>query len=292
MEWLKVAQYAKRYGQSPRHVRRLIGEGKLEAFKPTGSGTWRIALQEKDRPTLGDDRAHQDVIADLLESASLEVRAILIGFPKVWRFSYRPDDPSNGLGWISDSYGHHVEMNFNVESLPGWPSAIEHLAEGLPNAHTAWREIKRSIGEYWQRVAERESHYTDEAAALLEPESAAVSLDTSRFYRSILAEVDEPCLRPTANDYEVVKRRPDRVLVTMEGAGILSAADEVDALRWRDRHLEWRRNFVYVYKPRLIDLREGVIAATRNFVEAVEDVLIRGRVPGRCERCPDEPKND
>lgn len=292
MEWLTVAQYSKRYGQSPRHVRRLIGEGKLEAFKPTGSGTWRIALQEKDRPTLGDDRAHQDIIADLLESASLEVSPILGGFPRVWRFSYRPDDPSNGLGWVSDGYGQHVEMNFNVESLPGWPSAIEHLAQGLPNAHAAWREIKRSIGEYWQRVAERESHYTHEATALLEPESAAVSLDASRFYRSILAEVDEPSLRPTANDYEVIRRRPDQVLVTMNGAGILSAADEVDGLTWRDRHLEWRRNFVYVHKPDLIDLREGVIAATLNFVEAIEDVLIRGRVPGRCERCPEEPKKD
>ncbi len=270
MEWLTVAQYAERYSQSPRHVRRLISQGKLDAFKPTGSGTWRIALQEKGRPTLGDDRVHQDFIADLLESASLEVRPILGGFPRVWRFSYRPADPSNGLGCVSDGYGYHVEMIFNVESLPGWPSAIEHLAEGLPNAHTAWREIKRSIGEYWQRVAEREDHYTDEAAALLEPESAAVSLDTSRFYRSILAEVDEPCLRPTPDDYKVVRRRPDRVLVTMEGAGILSAAREVDALTWRDRHLEWRR----------------------NFVKTIEDVLITGRVPGRCERCPDEPKKD
>ncbi len=288
MEWLKVTQYAERYSQSPGHVRRLIRQGKLKAFKPAGSGTWRIALQENDRPTLGDDRAHQDVVADLLESALFEVRLVLERFPTVYKFSYRPDDPSNSLHEVTERHTRRVEFGFGVERESGWPSGREHLASGLPNTDKAWREIKTSVGEYWQKISERESDYIREAQTCLDEEGRTVSpLDVSRFYRSILSEVDKPPSTPSEEDYEI---RPlqGRLLVTCEGSGIVSAETKPEALTWQARHLGWRRNFVNVHKPVLVLLREGAIAAAGSFIETVEDVLVRGRVPGMCQRCPDD----
>ncbi len=286
MEWLKVAQYAERYGQSPGHVRRLIRQGKLEAFKPAGSGTWRIALQEKDRPSLGDDRAHQDVIADLLGSALFEVRLVLEQFPTVYSFSYRPDDPSNSLHEVAEGHTRRVEFGFGVERESGWPYATEHLASGLPNTDKAWREIKTSVGEYWQKISERESDYIREAQRFLDEDGSAVSpLDVSRFYRSILSEVDKPPSTPADEDYEINPLQ-ERLLVTCEGSGIVSTETRPEALTWQARHLGWRRNFVNVHKPGLVLLREGAIAAAAGFIETVEDVLVRGRVPGRCQRCP------
>lgn len=286
MEWLTVGQYAKRYGQSPGHVRRLIRQGKLDAFKPAGSGTWRVALQEKDSLTLGDDRAHQDVIADLLESALLEVRLVLERFPAVYDFSYRPDDPSNSLHRVTEAHTRRVELGFRVERESGWLYAKQHLASGLPNADKAWREIKTSVGEYWEKISERESDYIREAQRCLDEEGRAGSpLDVSRFYRSILSEVDKPHSIPAEEDYEI---RPlqGRSLVTCEGSGIVSTETTPEALTWQARHLGWRRNFVNVHKPGLVLLREGAIAAADSFIETVEDVLVRGRVPGGCQRCP------
>ena len=285
MIWLTVTEYSKRFRISKRHVRRMIHDGKLQGYRPEGGKKWVIAVPAVDEvSSAGREQAHNEVIKELLEWASFDLQPLLDSFPKVYEYSYRPDDPSNSLRWVSERNGPRVEMWFNAEGRPGWQSAVEHLLSGLPATYRAWREVKAAAGEYWRQIADIESDYV-RRIELFGADESRVSLDTAHFVRSILADVDRVSSAPTIEDYEItLDRKP--VLVRYAGQGIASGEDESTVRMVLRRHLDWRTEFATIHKRGLVRLREGLLAAGRTFVKTADDVLVRGQVPGRCDQCP------
>lgn len=285
MEWLSVKQYAKRKNVSEKTVRRMIDRGALTAEKV--GRQWRIRLVQRDDSTAVDYRGHQEAVIYLLISASMDLKPLRNSFPTVFGFSYHLDDPSNGLHWVPTRGEQRVEWKLSTECDPGWQFMLKHLQSGLPNTLKALNDVKTSYGRYWKEISDRESVYRKRAKEFPDAEALAVSLDDSRFFRSILSEVDKGSSVPSEEDYEVTTLS-DSVLVKYAGAGILSAASEVDALSWMHRHLDWRKKFVNVYKPELVDLHTGVRMAADIFIKAAEDIELRSRVPGECQICQAE----
>lgn len=135
--WVSPEQYAIRNGVSLKTVYRHIKAGGLAAEKV--GRQWRSKVTEYDHPNEWDYQAHQSFLADILGSASLEIRPYSDSFPAVYRWSCRIDDPSNALNWSTATGAPRAELLLTTEREYGWQFALEHLDTGRP--HTGGDEI-------------------------------------------------------------------------------------------------------------------------------------------------------
>ena len=285
MEWVNVQVYAKREGVSESTVYRLIKAKEVRAQRV--GRQWRVALVEDALLTEASEHFHQGVVLDLILDAAFDLNRFQASLPTIWHLSYRPEDPSNSLE-VSVSDGvKRVRWSMDCERETNWRFAIQHLETGLPNAWKALNEVSDSFGRYCHRLTEAEvSHRKLAQTHLRDDASEDLTIDNGRFFRFILGEVDEAGAEPSRQDYSLTTTGA-RVSARFRGAVILSAPTQEIAQRWTQWHLAWRRKFVKTIKPELSQLRASIKAGADVFAATASEVEIRGRVPGRCDRCPE-----
>ena len=282
-EWMTVKAYAKRHDQSEGHVRRLIREEKIKADK-FGGRKWKILVRQQEAQTLFNKQKHLEYVGDLLSEASMNVKPLRDNFHTVFGLSYRPEDPSNPLRYMEVRGVRQLQWELPVERQDNWDIVLEHLKSGLPDTFKALHDFKGMLGVYWMEICRLEERYRERVQQLLDRDSETAKPNDSYFYRSILSEVDKEGEPPHKDEYSL-DATSSLVIVTYDGNGLLSSQSGQVANEWTDKHMEFRREFINVHRPGLVEMREGIKAAADVIIKVIEEMNLRGRIPGECAIC-------
>jgi excisionase family DNA binding protein len=299
VRFLTVKDAAEQLGYSERRIRELLKIGRLPGRKE--GRKWLIPQAEVNKllgvsqeADQGRQERHQSTLLSLLAALQLDLARFAKALPNVWQ---PPMTLGASMGVITVVEERDTwEWQLSCEQSPGYGLLVQHLESGVPEGEEMLRTWRRSGGRYSQLLSQAVDCYRVKVFSTKAANEAGVRVNEHHFFRSMLETLDLPSQPPSLEGYRVAGGEPWSVTYgSAQQASVLvdSLPSRGEAERWRDRHVDMRKEFRASPEYRTLatlrlDLRKGAA----KLCTLAESLDLSEHLPGECDVCRDWRRGD